>query len=317
MEINDFMKELFRAVKAAAAAHPEISEVREQETEKVNRGTLRGIAVVFCGNGERVPCPVFYYEDMYEAHRAGKTVVEIAGDVIGTAIESRDLEADMSRQIDRLLDGDLGGLHLVAVNPAGNGGIIEKCSSWPVCDLTCIPVCRMDANGEVRLDRHIQEGLGLTDVELFAAAERNAGKFHAVKGILRLLTEAAKMEIEVPPEEETMFVLTGGMAGLLYGSVRAAVASTVGDGVFYVIPSSVDECLIVPSGRLDCEPEGLRQICQQVNGTMKPVDVLGDNIYLCDACTGRIEICNTAEERAAIIGRFGEVAAENFVSGTT
>lgn len=88
--------------------------------------------------------------------------------------------------------------------------------------------------------------------------------------------------IEADRSADCMLVLTtkygfGGAACLLYRDVLADAYRRFGED-FYILPSSVNEVILVPGSMGD--PEQLREMVATVNRTeVEPMDVLSDSVY--------------------------------------
>lgn len=95
-----------------------------------------------------------------------------------------------------------------------------------------------------------------------------------------------------------MYVLTNiekcfGAAVLLYPAVLEAVGARLG-GDFFVLPSSVHECMLVPVAE-DLDPGELRKIVCEINEEcVAPEEVLGDTVYR--YCCERGELITAAAE---------------------
>ena len=51
------------------------------------------------------------------------------------------------------------------------------------------------------------------------------------------------------------------------------------DGTYYIIPSSVHELIVIPSGI--CEPDEIKSLVRQVNSTeVRDDEILSDNVYI-------------------------------------
>ena len=92
-------------------------------------------------------------------------------------------------------------------------------------------------------------------------------------------------EIEVCP----MYVMTtegaNGAVSMLYEDKIGQFCESI-DSDVYVIPSSINEIILVP--RKGCVPEGmLNEMIREVNATeVSPVDVLSDHVYYFDRDSG-------------------------------
>ena len=82
-----------------------------------------------------------------------------------------------------------------------------------------------------------------------------------------------------------------GAAVLVNPEVQKMIAEKVG-GDYYILPSSIHECLIVPMGGNMTYHE-LESMVQEVNATqVMPEDRLSDHVYQYNVQLGMIELCN-------------------------
>ena len=108
---------------------------------------------------------------------------------------------------------------------------------------------------------------------------------------------ALQMMFDIP---DTLYVLTNetkvnGANAILNDDIRQAIAKQVGD--FYVLPSSIHECLIVPKSN-GMKRDDLEQMVQEVNQTqVAPEERLSDHVYEYDAKTHELFRSDKAVER--------------------
>ena len=93
---------------------------------------------------------------------------------------------------------------------------------------------------------------------------------------------------------ESMYVLTNtdcclGAACILYPYMIKHLAEEM-KGSFYILPSSVHECIIVPAFYVYNEAD-LGEMVRDMNAThVRPEEILSDSVYYCEYRTGEIKI---------------------------
>lgn len=137
---------------------------------------------------------------------------------------------------------------------------------------------------------------GITKEELKAWAMENTPRllpvsFHSMREVIRefRLEDAAEKNAEEIP----MYILTNvkmflGAACIFYPRVLASIGNAVQDD-FYILPSSIHECIILPACGA-CTKGELEKIVREVNITQVPEqDILSNHVYFYQKDTG--EIC--------------------------
>ena len=116
-----------------------------------------------------------------------------------------------------------------------------------------------------------------------------------------LFGDGGNLEIEdVEPEEYNLpfFVLTNQQktkGAVMAVNPKAMDRITAKFGDVYVIPSSVDETLIVPKSAVD-DVHKLVEMVTQVNGqVVKPEDQLSNNVYEYDSETHSLKIAGNSQ----------------------
>lgn len=172
----------------------------------------------------------------------------------------------------------------------------------------------------VTITENLMDGYGITLDELHNKAIQNMEILqpHCFKGMNEVMAEifaesiawenqismeeakemALQMMFDIP---DTLYVLTNetkvnGANAILSDDIRQAIAKQVGD--FYVLPSSIHECLIVPKSN-GMKRDDLEQMVQEVNQTqVAPEERLSDHVYEYDAKTHELFRSDKAVERA-------------------
>ena len=105
-------------------------------------------------------------------------------------------------------------------------------------------------------------------------------------GMGQMMEEMLHMKLPVDSASEGLYVLSNkqksyGAVYMLDPGVLAGISRKLG-GSFYILPSSIHECLILPYAP-QIVPEQLGDLVQEVNRThVDPQEVLSDSVYLYD-----------------------------------
>ncbi len=173
------------------------------------------------------------------------------------------------------------------VNPALYRERLRTMPNEPVLDMVLVYFLRMDFKNEESMsmlitDYHLYKW-GLSKEELKQLALENTMRdYDAVFQTLDEILERYDIPRETS-ERKTMYVLSNeerqnGAVCMIYPGCLETIAEELG-GDFYVIPSSVHECLIVQCDG-DLEPGRIRRIIRFVNETeVQRQDVLSGSLY--------------------------------------
>lgn len=131
---------------------------------------------------------------------------------------------------------------------------------------------------------------GITEEELFAGARENTlniqpEEFLSMRSVLEKFQGCIKTDAEAETETTLpMYVLTNksnyfGASSLLFDSVLQDIAGKLKDD-FWVLPSSIHECIIVPA-EFAMSKEELQEMVREINRSeVAQEDFLSDEIYL-------------------------------------
>lgn len=150
---------------------------------------------------------------------------------------------------------------------------------------------------------------GLTKEELFEIAKNNTllrrgVNFVALGEVLNNIVKAHVGDelddllgtLGIPIYGYPMYMLSNAMdhgslgaAVILLENVMEKIAKKIGD--FYILPSSVHECIIVPTDSYMDDPEFLKELVNEANDTaVLPEDFLSGSIYRYEAASKKITI---------------------------
>ena len=194
--------------------------------------------------------------------------------------------ADRGRELEKLAFGDYqqvkGRIYRMAVNREKNRRLLEGQPWRPFLDWALVCYYRLDQRlipeATVRIDRSHLKLWGITEEELFRQAMENSRR-----DLPPQLFSMGDL-LGVGEEEPPLYVLTNGNRYLGAESItRREALEKIQEklpGDFYVLPSSIHECLILPdSGQFS--KETLNRLVQEINRTqVESAEVLSDQVYL-------------------------------------
>lgn len=300
-------------------------QISLQKIQK-NNGISKDAVSISCeGNGA---APVIYIDSFYENYQKGGSVARLAAaflknfEEIGDRLEGIDTDffsdyAKVCRHI-----------YCRLVNTGWNRESLREIPFRTYLDLAVVyyymTETEMQGQATVVINRKHLETWGITEEELDAQAWKNtvsdlAPQFCSMREILRecLGTPQEDWQRECMPaqndqpgadgikkrqetddlqEEEyrlmQMYVLTNqkkvfGAICIRYPELLAQIAERL-EGDFYILPSSVHECILVPADER-VSKDMLKEMVTDINHTqVEPQEMLADQVYLYSRALGKI-----------------------------
>lgn len=305
MNYENFKRELYEEF---AARRPEFVEALELTVVQKNNQQMReGITIHYAGYENLRP--TVYFEDFYGAYKGGLTVEAIADELVRTAVAEYEKLAgygfnDIGNMDVEKLKEDL---TFRLVNREWNQELMDSCACLEFQDLIAVPYIQIVRNGQtmsMQVNHDVQQKLlRMTDEELLAVAKDNLSKtdFEVIGMTEKLREMMGEDGFELPfvQEKEMMYVISNqenwyGAAGLMSQRTMEKIQDKIGEEMFFVLPSSVHESLIIvaSSGR---PPEELQEMVREVNETqVEPHERLSENVYFYNG--QKLQICNTMHE---------------------
>ena len=182
------------------------------------------------------------------------------------------------------------------INPKNNEKLLEEVPHRLILDLAQIYQIYLDGSvltGKVTIKYDNLKYFGLDESELAELAAINTPRL--LKANIEYMGDMLLRMTGVDMLEEgspNMIVVSNekyldGAAAMFYPDTARGVFDLIGD--FYVLPSSIHECICVPKGA-DGDPQALRELVSFVNRTeVAENEVLSDNIY--EFRDGRLAEC--------------------------
>lgn len=273
----------------------EIQQIRK------NNGVMH--AAVSILRGKENVSPVLYLEGYYQRYRQGVPVSHLAKLVFEQYRENRKtdtLNFEFFRDFDKVRDR----IFCRIINYARNQTSLLEMPHKKIMDLAIVCYYSVDEriiqDASVQItDQHLQQWK-ISKEELFHTALKNTEKetelylVNMSDMLAELLTEGEKEEIEdfsgthaVPVP---MYVMSNKRKTL--GAICSFIpvflqkAAEVLKDDFYVLPSSIHECILIPA-REAFQASELQKMVENINNTqVEPQEVLSDCVYYYDSSSG-------------------------------
>lgn len=181
-------------------------------------------------------------------------------------------------------------LFVKLVNTERNESLVEQSISKEFLDLSAVVrvVLKMDKEGmsSMALSKGAAEILGMTEEEIYAAALANTLRLFPPKlmNLGRYVEMSIGAELPLGEDEVTTYILTNqkevdGAIYFMSPEVVGAIAEALEDDL-YILPSSVNEVLLVRASELEDGVDELKEMVRDANETVvAEKDILSYNVY--------------------------------------
>ena len=246
-------------------------------------------------------CPIVYPDKQYDYYRAGMNYQMIV-DFLANDVENALDEIPEKHELDFMALKD--NISIQLLNTERSSHYLEGKVHREVEDLSVIYRLNMELRdgkkGSCVVTEDMMRLMGLDEKELYDLAMENApiNSPYQIKSITEMLEEMTNEEVfpscplMVLTNDETIY----GASVIMYPNVLEQ-CSAVMNGNFYIIPSSMHECLLQPDNE-NVSLEELKAIVEEVNDTLlSPEEFLSNNVYHYDWKEKVFEIADKYEAR--------------------
>ena len=275
-------------------------DISLHKIEKNNGVILDAVTIT---DGEEQMVPTIYLKDFYESYLRGIPMEEI----IYQILEINEEKGIRGGRIDTVVfeDYNKAKSHICykVINQEMNKDLLRNVPYVSFLDLAVVFYYRIDEDvirgGSFLVHNCNMESWGVTVQELYADAELNTSRnlpysFQGMEEMLCQLLGGVPMEKEGRKEEEEMFILTNsskyyGAAAMLYPHVLSHISKLL-HGNYFVLPSSIHECILVPDTGKFTQDE-LERMVREVNETqVEAEEVLSHHVYYYDSAKDLLEM---------------------------
>lgn len=180
-------------------------------------------------------------------------------------------------------------LFVKLVNTERNESLVEQSISKEFLDLSAVVrvVLKMDKEGmaSMALSKGDAEILGMTEEEIYAVALANTLRLFPPKlmNLGRYIEMSIGAKLPLGEDEVTTYILTNqkwyGAIYFMSPEVVGAIAEALEDDL-YILPSSVNEVLLVRASELEDGVDKLKEMVRDANETVvAEKDILSYNVY--------------------------------------
>ncbi len=292
MEYEQFKKELVELV--TERLEQENLEIKVIPVVKNNHVEKEGLV---CHEKNSNTSPIIYLDEVYHWYQEMSDMDEVADRVMKLIDERVELDGYALIGAWDKVKSQVG---IKLVNYEWNK---EKLSDVPhkrVLDLAVVPFLNVEleqlgGKGTVAIHNKFLEIWGIEEEELWEAAEEWLEKEEfECKNIFQLLLDVADELPDMPQGDSLLYVLgnrsrINGAVAMLRKDLLREFAELTG-GSFYILPSSLHECLLLPETTMsDCEH--IKEMIAAVNDSeVKAEERLSYSLYYYDYQTGELEI---------------------------
>lgn len=271
-------------------------QVERRRITKNNGVELEGITITEEG---RKISPMIYLEEYYHIYEKGATLSEIAEDILRIYKKSRE---NIPQTPDFYMDFEKIRTQVACklINYERNEEQLSRVPYVRCLDLALVFYYIMEekdiGRGTILIYNSHLDLWGITREQLYETARRNTPRLlpFEFKEMRELMEENFEDTEELLGEELPMYVLSNvdrqfGAVNIIYDSVLSEIGRKLEDD-FYILPSSVHECIIVPV-KTRATRDGLKNMVWDINRTqVLPEEVLSDNVYFYERNSHRLSL---------------------------
>lgn len=259
-----------------------------------NNGTNR-VAIILYKNDDKIR-PQIYLEKYYEDYQRGKELQEIVEEVLKVYKSAmKDINPKNLKHLEEW--GNIKSrLALRLVSKERNQEMLDKLVYEDICDLVAIAMICVERNSEgtksICITKELARKWNVSDKEILKVAKENTSKLFPpkIEGLCEFIQSKLNISKEKLLDGRKNFpdvrILTNdlcinGATVILYDSFMKEVYKRLG-GNFIILPSSVNEVLVVPLDDLKNTLD-LQKMVKHTNENFVPEDeILSDNVYIYD-----------------------------------
>ena len=273
---------------------------------KANNNEVDTFIVKYRENPTMAPqiYPLNYYRQYQEY---GRDLHDIADEFLDIARKERNNLEHMQEVISELkADNAREHLTLRLYNREWNPEIVKTCAYLDMgCGLVGVPRWEIESMQEgmeasILVTKDLQQKLLMTDEEVLNIAYENTmNQNYSFKPMSKVIEELTGQDVSENMGEEKMYVLSNqkrsfGAIGIMNRNVMCDIQKQLGENEFFVLPSSMHECIILPASQVD-DVENLQNIVKEVNEAQVDLEErLGEDVLRFNG--KKLQICNTMDE---------------------
>ena len=284
------------------------ADVRLEEVVKTNGLKFEAIAIK---NNTNSLTPVIYLEKFYDAFCEGRSIEDIAEEIIELNERESGIDNGIINEIANY-DFIKSYLQTKLISKEHNSELLETVPYKEFLDLALVCVINIpfeedSSEGVAMVGKNLVSIWGVSEEEMFEVAMANSMSKNSamIKSLNEIISDMYNDDFMEEQEENEildlvrcaesgMYVMTtsnkiNGAVTITYENVLKQFAEEK-ESDFYILPSSIHEVIIVPADD-NSEADVFRDMVQSVNRTaVAPNEILSDNVYYYNRETNEITI---------------------------
>ncbi|MCD8348473.1 MAG: DUF5688 family protein [Lachnospiraceae bacterium] len=302
MNYSQFLEMITKEVRGRIDPQASIHISRIQ---KMNQPTEDGMTILLPGENT---APAIYLDSFYQEYLDGASLPVLAEKILTFHTENRrtgicdlsfyqEFEQARKRLVCRLVNYEM------------NQQLLEHIPHRRFLDLAIVYYYEIEANDSefehssilVRNTHMKMWDVDVSQLHAIAASNTRVLLPHLI-GTIDMLGDIT--QIPLPPRDPDaprIYILTNkqlcyGAVNIIYDDILRSLSDKFG-GDFFVLPSSIHECLILPiCSWNDKDPQKLQSIVSEINQKYVPTEeILGDNIYRYSRTMGTLCLVSCAQ----------------------
>lgn len=294
LDYNTFKMTMVNEVQKRLGKESRVSVKRVQKNNGITRD---GILIV---RDEKKISPTIYLEEYYDSFQKGEVLEEILQDFMEAYEKGRMLEK-YDKSFFETFEKIKGNIFYKLINYEKNKELLEDIPHESFLDLAIVYYYHLEdekwEGATILIHNSNLDLWKITKQTLHHTAWHNTPlkmpfTFCGMEQLFKdMLMEEARnqgksFDMPVQRKEEVMYVLTNeeklfGAACILYPRVLEHI-SQLFHGSFYILPSSIHECILVPVSGQYSQSE-LTEIVTEINETqLNPMELLSNHVYYYD-----------------------------------
>lgn len=276
------------------------------QVQDINKNNVIRTGLVFKGDGDIAP--VIYIDNFYDDFfQNDLSINEIADRIIDTYCEGVENKKEMENLKNQFTNYDFikNKLIVCAYNKSKNPYITEQ---HPVFNLIgdIGLYCRFEISNDgkgicsAKINNELLSSYGIDQAELFADAFNSMKALHPceINDIIDILCKNMPEEIKgmFDDKKGDMFVISNnvGMFGSVYGfdeEILNFFCNDKHEESVYILPSSINECILIPGSKCDNDSSRLNDIVKDVNQQHVPdEEFLSDMVFVYNRADNELRV---------------------------
>lgn len=259
------------------------------ESRKVTKNNSVEYVCLVISEKDRLVSPGIYLNGFFLEHINGRPIEDLAEHIVGLYHEHKEFGKDgLFELINK--ENISGRIFVKLVNYERNKAFLKNAPHEKVMDLAVTYHYLLSGGpggiSSIKIDNTNCDFFGITHEEMKKTAVENTEKLFPA--VFQTLGEELKSYPFAPPDPvyaglPSLYILSNkdrynGASCLLYKNILERIQKSINSG-FYILPSSVNEVLIVPEA-LGSDEEYLKEMVNLVNRNYVPeTEFLSDSIY--------------------------------------